>query len=290
MIDRDAAIERMLHEGIPKLHIARRLGLSRDTVDRVAARVGFPSRRRGQATQDWEKVRAYYEAGSTGAECQRHFGFSPATWDAAIKRGDIVPRTRGASRLPPGQRRRQVATLLDEGRGVAEVAEVLGVSKPTVCYHARKLGIPPKGRFARRFDWDEISRVYESGVSMRECKRRFGFSQDSWHEAVKRGDVVPRAHVIPLEELLVKGRRTSRGHLKTRLINAGLKEDRCERCGLDEWLGAPLSAQLHHCNGDGTDNRLSNLRFLCPNCHAQTANWGGRNVRRRKERALKLAA
>jgi predicted HNH restriction endonuclease len=34
--------------------------------------------------------------------------------------------------------------------------------------------------------------------------------------------------------------------------------------------------ELHHVNGDGTDNRLVNLKLLCPNCHSQTANWGGR--------------
>jgi 5-methylcytosine-specific restriction endonuclease McrA len=37
---------------------------------------------------------------------------------------------------------------------------------------------------------------------------------------------------------------------------------------------------LHHINGDGRDNRLENLQFLCPNCHSQTENFAGRNVRR----------
>jgi 5-methylcytosine-specific restriction endonuclease McrA len=37
--------------------------------------------------------------------------------------------------------------------------------------------------------------------------------------------------------------------------------------------------QLHHVNGKGKDNRLENIVFLCPNCHAKTDNWGGRNVR-----------
>jgi predicted HNH restriction endonuclease len=38
---------------------------------------------------------------------------------------------------------------------------------------------------------------------------------------------------------------------------------------------------LHHVNGQGNDNRLVNLRFLCPNCHSQTPNYGGRNGHRR---------
>jgi 5-methylcytosine-specific restriction endonuclease McrA len=113
---------------------------------------------------------------------------------------------------------------------------------------------------------------------------RFGFSRDAWGKAVKRGDVTPRDWMIPIEELLVQGReQTSRTHLKRRLIRAGLKEDRCERCGNTDWLGEPLSMELHHANGDRHDNRLFNLEMLCPNCHSQTETWGGRNGHRRKD-------
>jgi 5-methylcytosine-specific restriction endonuclease McrA len=65
-----------------------------------------------------------------------------------------------------------------------------------------------------------------------------------------------------------------------RARNAGLKVERCERCGLTEWLGAPICIELHHRNGDGRDNRPENLELRCPNCHSQTDNWGGRGVGR----------
>jgi Zn finger protein HypA/HybF involved in hydrogenase expression len=84
------------------------------------------------------------------------------------------------------------------------------------------------------------------------------------------------------------GRRAGRDHLKARLIKAGLKENRCEQCGISSWRGKPLSVQLHHKNGDGTDNRTENLEFLCPNCHSQTDTYGGRNGHRRFEGHLTL--
>ena len=84
-----------------------------------------------------------------------------------------------------------------------------------------------------------------------------------------------------MTELLVAGPKRSRGHLKVRLLRAGLKENRCEECGITEWRAKPLNMALHHINGDGNDNRLENIRFLCPNCHAQTPNYGGRNGHRK---------
>jgi DNA-binding CsgD family transcriptional regulator/5-methylcytosine-specific restriction endonuclease McrA len=286
-MQRDEQIRHLLLRGMPKARIARRLGIDRSTVSRVAARVGFPSSARAADGRDWAAIRKFYEQGHSAAECMRRFGFTESTWDAAISRGEVVPRPRNAQR-PPGERRRQVERLLNEGIGIAEIAERLGVAKPTVCYHARRLGVPAQERFRRRFDWEEIQRAYSEGLSMRECMLRFGFSRQAWSDAVKRGDVVPRDRRIPLELLLVQGRPTSRGHLKNRLVAAGLKEDRCEECGLSEWRGRRLGMQLHHKNGDGLDNRLENLVFLCPNCHSQTDTYGGRNGHQRPGPHLEL--
>lgn len=46
--------------------------------------------------------------------------------------------------------------------------------------------------------------------------------------------------------------------------------NKCCICGLSEWMGKPITLQLHHINGDNRDNRIENLQLLCPNCHSQT--------------------
>lgn len=64
--------------------------------------------------------------------------------------------------------------------------------------------------------------------------------------------------------------------LRIKLIEDGLKEAKCENCGLSEWMGEPIPLELHHINGDHYDNRLENLQILCPNCHAQTSTFSKR--------------
>jgi 5-methylcytosine-specific restriction endonuclease McrA len=187
---------------------------------------------------------------------------------------------------PPGETRGEVARLKAAGFSYSEIAAELGLVKSVVAYHARRLGVPADDRFARRYDWSEIQRAYDSGLSVRGCAEQFGFTLASWHQAVKRGDVVARPRSMPIEALLVADRpQTNRSHLKHRLIQAGLKENRCERCGITEWQGQPIVMHLHHINGNGKDNRLENISFLCGNCHSLTDSYGGRNGHRRKKAA-----
>ena len=67
----------------------------------------------------------------------------------------------------------------------------------------------------------------------------------------------------------------SNKEIKKRLISFGIKE-KCCICGIHNWLDKKISLDLDHINGINTDNRLENLRFLCPNCHRQTDSWGKR--------------
>ncbi len=178
-------------------------------------------------------MQAHIDAGNGFVRCRERFGIAHAPWIKAIRAGNI--------RVDPS------------GKPYAD---------------ARK-----------RYDWTAIRQFYESGRTYRECARVFGFSPASWTMAVRRGDIVPRIQRLPLERVLAHSRRTV---VKRHLIRAGILTNRCEWCGIEEWRGKPIAIQIDHINGVADDNRIENLRMLCPNCHSQTETFAARNQARGK--------
>ena len=88
-----------------------------------------------------------------------------------------------------------------------------------------------------------------------------------------------------LEEILVENSTYTSGHnLKKKILDANLKEYKCERCGLTEWQEEKIPLQIHHKNGIHNDNRIENIEFLCPNCHALTDTFAGKNVDHSKQK------
>lgn len=81
-----------------------------------------------------------------------------------------------------------------------------------------------------------------------------------------------------VQEVCVENSKYGRKNLKNMLFKFKLKEKKCEICGLgEEWNNKVISLTLDHINGIRNDNRLENLRILCPNCHSQTDTFASRN-------------
>lgn len=210
----------------------------------------------------------------------------------------------------------ELAEAVAASHSLREVSQRLGLRPGGGTYeslrrHIRRLGIPSThlphavaGRPAPRRSWTDadLRAAVEESDSLAAVLRRLGYAPSGgmhrymsmqirrlglttthfrgqgWARGRKRPGTGFRR--TPLAEVLVANSTyVSSARLRRRLVEEGLKAARCELCGLDEWRGELLPLALDHMNGDHCDNRLENLRILCPNCHALTETWCGRNGR-----------
>ena len=98
----------------------------------------------------------------------------------------------------------------------------------------------------------------------------------AWNQGERYKPIKPAQ---PLSEILIKNSLfVNSNHLRIRLLKEKVKEYKCEYCGNSEWMNNPIALELHHINGIKDDLRLENLEILCPNCHAFTDNYRGKNI------------
>jgi hypothetical protein len=96
-----------------------------------------------------------------------------------------------------------------------------------------------------------------------------------------KGLFIPRK-AIPLSQILKRGSKYQSYKLKRRLFATKIKKIECEQCGwAKKTADGRIPLELDHVNGDRNDNRLVNLRILCPNCHSLQPTHRGLNQHRR---------
>lgn len=145
--------------------------------------------------------------------------------------------------------------------------EAVGVSK-SIRQVIQRLGLREAGGNYRQF----FLYAKEYNVDTRH------FLGKAWNKGMK-GIGMAR---ISLEEILKKNSTFQSYKLKKRLIQHGLKKAACELCGWRRQSpDGRIPLELDHINGDSTDNRLVNLRILCPNCHSLQPTHRGLNRKRR---------
>lgn len=130
----------------------------------------------------------------------------------------------------------------------------------------RKLGLKPAGS-----NYDTVKRkISELNLDTSHM------TGQAWNQGERYRIIQPAK---PLSEILVEHSTwVNTNNLRKRLLKEGLKEHKCECCGRSEWLGKPIALELHHVNGIKDDLRIENLIILCPNCHAFTDNYRGKNI------------
>ena len=137
----------------------------------------------------------------------------------------------------------------------------------------------------RKIPPEEFEQMVAESHSYRELARKLGYSQDGGGtiQSLKRGVEergLDTSHFTGQAwnkenyyyDSFTENSPKKRGKtIVDPLIK--LRGRKCEKCGLTEWLGEPINLQVHHIDGDRTNNSLDNLILLCPNCHSYTPNY-----------------
>lgn len=149
----------------------------------------------------------------------------------------------------------------------------------------------------RKYTKEEFEEAVRLSYSIAEVLRRLdltpaGGNYKEFHKTVKlwevdcdhftgKGHLKGKTHnwsrCLSLEECLVDGSSIGSNRLKKKLLKVGIFQNICSICKIQDWLEKPLVMHLDHISGNPFDNRLENLRLLCPNCHSQTDTYVGKN-------------
>lgn len=79
-----------------------------------------------------------------------------------------------------------------------------------------------------------------------------------------------------IDEFFSKEKIIKSKDIINKLVSNGIKDYKCEKCGISKWNGEEIRLQVHHKDGDHFNNEIDNIQLLCPNCHSQTDTFAGK--------------
>ena len=138
------------------------------------------------------------------------------------------------------EREQEIKEWIAQGQSKAFMAKQLGCNPKTINPVLERLGISYDGN--------------QSGKGLTKSKRE-----------------------LSLLDYLANSKDIQSNKVRKKLLDEGYKEHRCECCQLTEWLNDPIPLELHHIDGNRFNNQLDNFQLLCPNCHAKTDSYRGKN-------------
>lgn len=181
----------------------------------------------------------------------------------------------------------KIIERIKQGKNLLEITKEFSCAKSTVSHHAKKIGHKfPKSRpFAiySKLDWIRVQELVDRGKTFNQIKNEIGICSATLTNAKKRG--LFKTKKLPAQMSLSELEDNFDGkraicHIR-RLFKNKLKElhgCKCSMCQNEDWLGKKLSLELDHIDGNPFNNKASNMRLICPNCHSITDTWRGRNT------------
>jgi len=152
----------------------------------------------------------------------------------------------------------KLQSLFDESKNYSEILKFLGLC--------------PNGGSSRK-----TIKKYEIlwGINKDKFEENYLLFKKDHIEKLKK---INKKSKIDLEKILTKNSLYSIKNIRKRIIEEKIVKYECKICkNIGKWMEKNLSLQIDHINGISNDNRIENLRFLCPNCHSQTDTWGSKN-------------